>query len=223
VSGPRGGVHSAQLKTSMRPRLRGAGPIPDWPTMLASACAGEGLSSAFQPIVDVPRGLVVGYEALARFDHQPALRPDAWFAAAHEHGRRPELEAAALRSGLQARDALPPNCFLSINVSPDLLAHERVRAVWQEHRDLAGVVVELTERAPIESCRRRSVAIVARGVPASAASRPARRPGQRADRAPRLCAMTASASHAALAKEFPEGRWARPADFSSAMDCSTAA
>ena len=34
---------------------------------------------------------------------------------------------------------------------------------------------------------------------------------------------TASASHAALAKNRPEGRWASPADFSSAMDCSTTA
>ncbi len=119
--------------------------------MLAAACAGEGLSSAFQPIVDVARGVAVGYEALARFDHQSEHHPAAWFAAAHEHGRRPELEAAALRSGLGAREALPPNCFLSINLSPDLLTHERVRAVWQEHRDLTGVVVELTERAPIES------------------------------------------------------------------------
>jgi EAL domain-containing protein (putative c-di-GMP-specific phosphodiesterase class I) len=119
--------------------------------MLASACAGEGLRSAFQPIVDVVRGVTVGYEALARFDGFPDSSPAAWFAAAHEHGRRLDLEVAALRTGLAGRGDLPPNCFLSINVSPDLLAHEQVRAVFREQDDLTGVVVELTEQVPIES------------------------------------------------------------------------
>ena len=95
--------------------------------------------------------MVVGYEALARFDGGPEHGPAVWFAAAQRHGRRAELEAAALRSGLRARESLPPNCFLSINVSPDLLVDDRVRAVWREHDDLTGVVVELTEQTPIES------------------------------------------------------------------------
>lgn len=135
------------MTTGVRQDGRSAG----WATMLASACAGDGLSSAFQPIVDVARGVTVGYEALARFDGWSEHRPAAWFAAARAHGRRLDLEVAALRSGLRARDDLPPNCFLSINVSPDLLVEERVRAVWRDQGDLAGVVVELTEQAPIES------------------------------------------------------------------------
>ena len=119
--------------------------------MLASACAGDGLSSAFQPIVDVARGVTVGYEALARFEGWAERRPVAWFAAAREHGRRVDLEVAALRSGLAGRAGLPPNCFLSINVSPDLLSDERVRAVWRKEGDLGGIVIELTEQAPIDS------------------------------------------------------------------------
>lgn len=122
-----------------------------WASALTSACAGDGLSSAFQPIVDLARGVTVGFEALARFDSAPERSPAVWFAAAREHGYRARLEAAALRSALRARDALPANCFLSINVSPDLLRDELIRAVWREQGDLGGVVVELTEQSPIES------------------------------------------------------------------------
>lgn len=119
--------------------------------MLASAAAGDGITSVYQPIVDVARGVTVGYEALARFEHPTERRPDAWFAAARAHGWHAELEAAALRSALRARNLLPTNCFLTVNVSPDLLTHERVRAVWREQGDLGGVIVELTEQAPIDS------------------------------------------------------------------------
>lgn len=119
--------------------------------MLTSVCAGDGLSSVYQPIVDLARGVVVGYEALARFDGWGELSVPAWFAAARRHGLGVDLEVAALRSGLAARDGLPANCFLTLNVSPDLLADERVRAVWREQGDLRGLVVELTEQAPIES------------------------------------------------------------------------
>lgn len=44
-----------------------------------------------------------------------------------------------------------------------------------------------------------------------------------ADRAAQVWAMAASASQAALAVKRPDGRWARLADFSSAMVCSTTA
>ena len=133
-----------------------AGPRPEldgsaWAALVAGACSGEGLTSAYQPIVDVARGVTVGYEALARFEAEPRRGPDAWFAAARALGRHAELEAAALRSALAMRSVLPPNCFLTVNVSPDLLTDERVRAVWREQGDLGGVVVELTEQAPITS------------------------------------------------------------------------
>ena len=122
----------------------------DWDAMITAACAGEGLSSAYQPIVDLARGTTVGYEALARFQG-PERNPMAWFAAARALGRHGELEAAALRTALRERDALPPNCFLTVNVSPDLLTDPAVREVWLEQGHLGGVVVELTEQVPITS------------------------------------------------------------------------
>ncbi|MCX6498958.1 MAG: EAL domain-containing protein [Arthrobacter sp.] len=124
---------------------------PDWERLLASACGGEGLAAAYQPIVDTSRGTVVGYEALARFPGYAEKNPEIWFSAAREHGKAAELEAAALRRALEARDTLPANCFLTLNVSPELLTSESIRSVWREQGKLGGLIVELTEQTPIES------------------------------------------------------------------------
>jgi EAL domain-containing protein (putative c-di-GMP-specific phosphodiesterase class I) len=119
--------------------------------MLASACRGEGVSTVYQPIVDTARGSVVGYEALTRFSGFSESNPEKWFAAARAHGRSEDLEVVALRTALGARPTLPTNCFLTVNVSPDLLPSEGVRSVWRDEGDLGGLIVELTEQAPIES------------------------------------------------------------------------
>ncbi len=116
-----------------------------------AACRGEGLSAAYQPIVDTARGTVVGYEALARFPGFAEKNPEVWFSAARSHGKSAELESAALRAALAARAALPPNCFLTINVSPELLTSEEIRSVWRDEGNLGGLVVELTEQTPIDS------------------------------------------------------------------------
>jgi EAL domain-containing protein (putative c-di-GMP-specific phosphodiesterase class I) len=124
---------------------------PDWDGLLASACRGEGLAAAYQPIIDTARGAVVGYEALARFPGYAEKNPEVWFAAARAHGKAAELESAALRTALKARAALPPNCFLTLNVSPELLTSERIRRVWRDEGQLGGLIVELTEQTPIDS------------------------------------------------------------------------
>jgi EAL domain-containing protein (putative c-di-GMP-specific phosphodiesterase class I) len=120
------------------------------PSELAAACRGIGLRTVYQPIVDVARGVVAGYESLVRFAAPPA-NPELWFAAARRHGCEAELEAAALASALSMRATLPANCFLTVNVSPSALASGAVRQIWREHGSLDGLVVELTEQARIES------------------------------------------------------------------------
>jgi EAL domain-containing protein (putative c-di-GMP-specific phosphodiesterase class I) len=124
---------------------------PGWDTMLAAACRGEGVSSVYQPIIDSARGVVVGYEALTRFTGFREQNPEIWFAAAREHGRGEELEVLALRTALIARPSLPQNCFLTLNVSPDLLGRASVREVWGDEGELGGLFIELTEQVPIES------------------------------------------------------------------------
>jgi EAL domain-containing protein (putative c-di-GMP-specific phosphodiesterase class I) len=124
-------------------------PIPSR-LRLNDALRGAGVHPEFQPIVDLSRGVVAGYEALARFDTGPS-DPQVWFAAARERGCEDRLEAALLRLSLQHREQLPPNTFLSVNVSPPTLASEAVRNVFREQGDLGGVVVELTDQSPVGS------------------------------------------------------------------------
>jgi EAL domain-containing protein (putative c-di-GMP-specific phosphodiesterase class I) len=114
------------------------------------ACHRPGvLRMDFQPIIDTARGTVVGYEALARFSGPPHATPDRWFAVARAAGVGAELEARALRVALEARSALPPNCFLSINVGPEALLAAPVRTVFADAGDLRGVVVEITEQTAV--------------------------------------------------------------------------
>jgi EAL domain-containing protein (putative c-di-GMP-specific phosphodiesterase class I) len=103
----------------------------------------------FQPIIDIARGTVVGYESLARFSGPPHAGPDHWFAVARNAGVGAQLEARALCSALEARSLLPPNCFLSVNVGPDALLAASVADVFAAAGDLRGVVVEITEQTAV--------------------------------------------------------------------------
>jgi EAL domain-containing protein (putative c-di-GMP-specific phosphodiesterase class I) len=122
----------------------------DWPELLSSAVQGRGLRTVYQPIVDLARAVVVGYEALIRFVDYPVANPEHWFAAAREHGVGGELQAAALRAALINRSALPRNCFLTLNLGPEVLGHPAIRQIWRAEGDLRGLVVELTEHVAIE-------------------------------------------------------------------------
>lgn len=102
---------------------------------------------AFQPIADLARGTVVGYEALARFGGPPVAPPDEWFRAAVQLGHGPALEARVIADALASREALPPDCFLSVNVSPDVLLSPPVSAAFAAGGVLDRLVVELTEHA----------------------------------------------------------------------------
>lgn len=114
------------------------------------ACRRPGvLRMNFQPIVDTARGTVVGYEALARFSGPPHATPDRWFAVARAAGIGAELEARALRTALEARPLLPPNCFLTVNVGPEALLTATIATVFADAGDLRGVVVEITEQTAV--------------------------------------------------------------------------
>jgi len=103
----------------------------------------------FQPIVDLTKGSVAGYEALARFDGPVDATPDKWFAAAARAGLGPALESRVVRSALAARESLPPNCFLTVNVTPRALTSAPVMDEFLRGGELAGLFVELTEEQAI--------------------------------------------------------------------------
>lgn len=103
----------------------------------------------FQPIVDLNKGAVAGYEALARFDGPLQATPDKWFAAAASAGLGPVIESRVVRAALHARKNLPVNCFLTVNVSPRALTTGPVMDEFLRGGELAGLFVELTEEQAI--------------------------------------------------------------------------
>jgi EAL domain-containing protein (putative c-di-GMP-specific phosphodiesterase class I)/DNA-binding response OmpR family regulator len=99
----------------------------------------------FQPIVDLERGTVVGFEALTRFDD--GTRPDHRFAYAEEMGLGLELERACLEAALELAPQLPDATWLSLNVAPaNLLERELLGLVAASNRP---VVLEVTEHLAI--------------------------------------------------------------------------
>jgi PAS domain S-box-containing protein len=118
---------------------------------IESVLAGRQLSTVFQPIVQVATGDVVGYEALSRFDTEPAQTPDRWFADAERVGLVIEFDLLALRSAFAAAEQLPEGAYVSVNVTPTTLQSRRlVDAI--EAAPLPGdrIVVEITEHVSVE-------------------------------------------------------------------------
>jgi len=136
----------------------GAGPTDSalgdpWIPALERVLRGEGFALAFQPIVDLKHGAAVGYEALSRFDAPEGLgsvAPPEWFEAAQRLGVGAELEARVVASALDARDRLPPNTFLTINLSPWVVDTPPVRRILEGPRGLHRVVLEITENAAVD-------------------------------------------------------------------------
>jgi EAL domain-containing protein (putative c-di-GMP-specific phosphodiesterase class I) len=101
----------------------------------------------FEPIVRLEDGTIIGYEALTRF--ADGTGPEARFSMAATINRKLELERATLRAAVRASVSLASGCFLSLNVSPELLLDvDSLRSI------LGGiqrpVVLELTEHDPVE-------------------------------------------------------------------------
>jgi EAL domain-containing protein (putative c-di-GMP-specific phosphodiesterase class I)/DNA-binding NarL/FixJ family response regulator len=100
-----------------------------------------------QPIVQLRSGEVFGFEALTRFDDN--VRPDIRFAEATRLGLGRLLERRTIAAAIEAMAAIPPTIALSVNLSPDVLQHERSlgQLLEQAHRP---VIVELTEHERID-------------------------------------------------------------------------
>ncbi len=99
----------------------------------------------FQPIVDLWDGSVVGHEALTRFaDGRP---PNVVFGEAARAGLGIDLESACLASSILASEHLPPNGYLSLNTSPDLVLSGRLDEILSTVR--RPIVLEITEHVEI--------------------------------------------------------------------------
>ncbi len=109
---------------------------------------GTGFEVAFQPIVELGSGVVVGVEALARFQEHPERGPDAWFAEATSVGLGLDLEFFAAKQALARWRSRSRTGYLALNLSPEALCSamlsELVSSVPPER-----LVVELTEHTAV--------------------------------------------------------------------------
>ncbi len=102
--------------------------------------SGEGMSMAFQPIVNLEDHDVVGVEALARFRSFPMRRPDEWFAEARTLDLGVQLELSTIRQAALGLPKLPPRSYLSVNCS-----HRAARSP-----DLAPILEPVAQRMVVE-------------------------------------------------------------------------
>lgn len=107
------------------------------------------LTMVYQPIVDFDSGLVVGAEALARFNVVPFRPPNEWFAEAVEAGVDVQLEIAAIRKAIAEADQLPVHAHLAVNASPATVRSGALVALVS-NGCARQLVIELTDRDGVE-------------------------------------------------------------------------
>ena len=109
------------------------------------------LAVHFQPIRDTVSGTVIGAESLARFSGgDPSRTPDVWFADAAAVGLGADLELHAIRTALCTARQLPPDIYVSINLSPATLLTGRLADVVAESGwHPARLVLEITEHVSV--------------------------------------------------------------------------
>ncbi len=115
--------------------------------VLETALRPGGVRTVFQPIVDLKRRTVIGYEALSRFSEATTegISVEDCYRRAHEVGLSAQLDLVSLNAALAHRADLPRNCFLTVNVDPMSLADDRVSHLLAAQGRLEGLIIELTE------------------------------------------------------------------------------
>ena len=94
---------------------------------LEESLAKHELSYSFQAIVDLKDGAVIGYEALARWQHNGhSISPEIFIALAEETGHIHRIQEYLFEYLAQCLDVLGENAFLALNISPSQLASDRL-------------------------------------------------------------------------------------------------
>jgi EAL domain-containing protein (putative c-di-GMP-specific phosphodiesterase class I) len=109
---------------------------------------GDGLSMAFQPIVNLDDHDVAGVEALARFRSFPLRSPHEWFVEAIALDLGVQLELATIRHAISLLAQLPPRAYLSVNCSHRAARAEELLPVLEPVA--SRMVVEITEHEAVD-------------------------------------------------------------------------
>ena len=101
---------------------------------------------AFQPILDLERQQVWGFQVLARFISPLRATPPEWLDAAGRLGLRQALEARLLSAGLAALPDVPSRGKLVLPISPTTLFEEGVQKELRKHFPaMRQVVLDITD------------------------------------------------------------------------------
>jgi EAL domain-containing protein (putative c-di-GMP-specific phosphodiesterase class I) len=141
------GVVSAAL---LGPMLSDHWRMADIRSQLDSIISDRAFTPVFQAVVRLKTREIIGFEALTRFDD--GTQPDQRFLEAHSAGMSIRLETACIGEQIEAASWLPPDVWVSLNVSPALATAvvPLISALERADRD---VVLEITEHVEIGDYR----------------------------------------------------------------------
>jgi EAL domain-containing protein (putative c-di-GMP-specific phosphodiesterase class I) len=115
---------------------------------VTAALEPDALTIVYQPIVNLLDHTIIGFEALTRFGPRPRRSPDVWFNEASQVGLGERLEMAAIAKALVALKDMPPDLYLSLNVSPGNILNQAMHRALQGQQ-LDRILLEVTEHVAI--------------------------------------------------------------------------
>jgi diguanylate cyclase (GGDEF)-like protein len=128
---------------------------------ITSVIESGAMTPAFQPIVELASGRVLGYEGLVRVPRESTFaHTGALFDAAEAAGRVQDLDRAALDVVLAGASGIPDDVLISLNVSPRTLESGELNAtvflaILRRHGIAPNrVILELTEREAVREPER---------------------------------------------------------------------
>jgi PAS domain S-box-containing protein len=136
-------------------------PLPETEIEVRRALAEDEFFPAFQPLVELRSGRLVGFEVLSRWKHPilGTVSPNDFVPMVEDCGLMDEMTVALLRKALMCEDLKQSSLGLSINVSPLQLLQfdspEKVSAASERSGfQLKRLTIEITETAIVDDLER---------------------------------------------------------------------
>lgn len=109
-----------------------------------SVLSSDSISLVYQPIFELKRARIVGFESFARFTTTPVRSPYAWFTDAAAVDLDVELEMKVIDRALSSFAKLPTGAYVTFNVSPNIVLSGRLGRAFSG-APLERIVLEVNE------------------------------------------------------------------------------